>query len=55
LRNFAVLAHEPPPRFAEMRARMTPRLVYGIRNPAFDKAWRPRVLEPTKALSHLPR
>src|SRR4029453_6581672 len=46
----AVLGHEPPPQFAEVRSRMTPHLVsYGIRNPAFGKAWRLRVLEPPRA------
>jgi AcrR family transcriptional regulator len=45
----AVLGHEPPPQFAEVRSRMTPHLVsYGIRNPAFGKAWRLRVLEPPR-------
>jgi AcrR family transcriptional regulator len=45
----AVLVHEPPPQFAEVRSRMTPHLVsYGIRNPAFGKAWRLRVLEPPR-------
>ena len=45
----AVLAYEPPPQFAEVRSRMTPHLVsYGIRNPAFGKAWRLRVLEPPR-------
>ena len=46
----AVLVHEPPPQFGEVRSRMTPHLVsYGIRNPAFGKAWRLRVLEPPRA------
>jgi AcrR family transcriptional regulator len=45
----AVLAHEPPPQFAEVRSRITPHLVsYGVRNPAFGKAWRLRVLEPPR-------
>jgi AcrR family transcriptional regulator len=45
----AVLVHEPPPEFAEVRSRMTPHLVsYGIRNPEFGKAWRLRVLEPPR-------
>ena len=45
----AVLVHEPPPQFAGVRSRMTPHLVsYGIRNPAFGKAWRLRVLEPPR-------
>jgi AcrR family transcriptional regulator len=45
----AVLAHEPPAQFAELRSRMTPHLVsYGMRNPTFGKAWRLRVLEPPR-------
>jgi len=45
----AVLAHEPPRQFAEVRSRITPHLVsYGVRNPAFGKAWRLRVLEPPR-------
>jgi AcrR family transcriptional regulator len=45
----AVLEHEPPAQFADVRSRMTPHLVsYGIRNPAFGKAWRLRVLEPPR-------
>jgi AcrR family transcriptional regulator len=45
----AVLTHEPPAQFAEVRSRITPHLVsYGLRNPAFGKAWRLRVLEPPR-------
>jgi AcrR family transcriptional regulator len=45
----AVLAHEPPRQFAEVRSHITPHLVsYGVRNPAFGKAWRLRVLEPPR-------
>jgi AcrR family transcriptional regulator len=45
----AVLTHEARPHFAEVRSRITPHLVsYGLRNPAFGKAWRLRVLEPPR-------
>ena len=45
----AVLTHEPPAQFAQVRSRITPHLVsYGVRNPAFGKAWRLRVLEPPR-------
>ena len=45
-----VLSHQPPEQHAEARRRLMPHLLaYGVRNPAFGKAWRVRVLEPPRA------
>ena len=42
----AILNHQPPEQHAEARSRLMPHLMaYGVRNPAFGKAWRARVLE----------
>ena len=44
-----VLNHQPPEALAEARTRLMPHLLaYGVRNPAFGKAWRVRVLEPPR-------
>ena len=46
----AILNHQPPEQHAEARSRLMPHLMaYGVRNPAFGKAWRARVLEPPRA------
>jgi AcrR family transcriptional regulator len=45
----AVLGHQPPEKHTELRTRLMPHLLaYGVRNPAFGKAWRARVLEPPR-------
>jgi len=45
----AILHHQPPEQHAEVRSRLMPHLMaYGVRNPAFGKAWRSRVLEPPR-------
>jgi AcrR family transcriptional regulator len=45
----AILHHQPPEQHAEARGRLMPHLMaYGVRNPAFGKAWRTRVLEPPR-------
>ena len=44
-----MLNHQPPEQHAEARSRLMPHLMaYGVRNPAFGKAWRARVLEPPR-------
>jgi AcrR family transcriptional regulator len=46
----AVLSQQPPQEHAALRTRLMPHLMaYGVRNPAFGKAWRTRVLEPPRA------
>ena len=46
----AVLSREPPAEHTEMRTRLMPHLMaYGVRHPAFGKAWRTRALEPPRA------
>jgi AcrR family transcriptional regulator len=45
----SILHHQPPEQHAEARSRLMPHLMaYGVRNPAFGKAWRTRVLEPPR-------
>lgn len=45
----AILHHQPPEQHAEARSRLMPHLMaYGVRHPAFGKAWRTRVLEPPR-------
>jgi AcrR family transcriptional regulator len=45
----AILHHQSPEQHAEARGRLMPHLMaYGVRNPAFGKAWRTRVLEPPR-------
>ncbi len=45
----SVLSHEPPAEHSELRAKLMPHLMaYGVRNPAFGKAWRTRALEPPR-------
>jgi AcrR family transcriptional regulator len=45
----AVLNREPPAEHAMLRDRLMPHLMaYGVRNPAFGKAWRTRALEPAR-------
>jgi AcrR family transcriptional regulator len=45
----AILSREPPAQHTELRDRLMPHLMaYGVRNPAFGKAWRTRALEPAR-------
>jgi AcrR family transcriptional regulator len=45
----AVLGHQPPQRYAELRPRIMPHLMaYAARNPSFGEAWRARVFEPPR-------
>jgi AcrR family transcriptional regulator len=45
----SVLSHGPPEELAELRTRLMPHLIaYGVRHPAFGKAWRTRALEPPR-------
>jgi AcrR family transcriptional regulator len=46
----ALLSHEPPRQYSELRARIMPHLfAYAARNPAFGAAWRQRIFEPPRA------
>jgi AcrR family transcriptional regulator len=46
----AVLSREPPAEHTELRTRLMPHLMaYGVRHPAFGKAWRTRALDPPRA------
>jgi AcrR family transcriptional regulator len=46
----ALLGHEPPPQYSELRGRIMPHLMaYAARNPSFGRAWRERVFEPPRA------
>ena len=45
----AILSHEPPTDLVDVRTRLMPHLMaYGVRHPAFGKAWRTQALEPPR-------